>query len=155
MRTIVESARHEQDDGYNGKRNFPEYPALSRRRARACHRTAPALGVPLQPLQVGSHLRCALITQVAVFLQSLINDVFQLGRQIGIQSHGRNRCSIRFHRRASSADKVKLLSPHDRFVIALHSPDRVVETGLLVCPPEKKAAKLASSNEQDTFSGPL
>jgi hypothetical protein len=41
------------------------------------------------------------------------------------------------------------------FVIALHSPDRVVETGLLVCPPEKKAAKLAGSNEQDTFSGPL
>ena len=29
------------------------------------------------------------------------------------------------------------------------------ETGLLVCPPEKKAAKLAGSNEQDTFSGPL
>jgi sugar lactone lactonase YvrE len=27
--------------------------------------------------------------------------------------------------------------------------------GLLVCPPEKKAAKLASSNEQDTFSGPV
>src|ERR1017187_1906847 len=61
----------------------------------------------------------------------------------------------RFHRRASSADKVKLLSPHDRFVIALHSPDRVVETGLLGCPPEKKAAKLAGSNEQDTFSGPV
>jgi hypothetical protein len=29
------------------------------------------------------------------------------------------------------------------------------ETGLLVCPPEKKAAKLASSNEQDSFSGPV
>src|ERR1035441_8232573 len=65
------------------------------------------------------------------------------------------RLACRFHRRASSADKVKLLSPHDRFVIALHSPDRVVETGLLVCPPEKKAAKLASSNEQDSFSGPV
>jgi hypothetical protein len=35
----------------------------------------------------------------------------------------------------------------------LHSPDGVFETGLLVCPPEKKAAKLAGSNEQDTFSG--
>jgi len=50
---------------------------------------------------------------------------------------------------------VKPLSPRHRFVIALHSPDGVFETGLLVCPPEKKAAKLAGSNEQDTFSGPL
>jgi hypothetical protein len=54
-----------------------------------------------------------------------------------------------------AGQKSSSLSPHDRFVIALHSPDRVVETGLLVCPPEKKAAKLASSNEQDTFSGPV
>jgi hypothetical protein len=32
---------------------------------------------------------------------------------------------------------VKALSPHRRFVIALHSPDRVTETGLQVSPPEK------------------
>jgi hypothetical protein len=42
-----------------------------------------------------------------------------------------------------------------RFMIAWHSPDEVLETGLLGCPPKKKAAKLAGSNEQDTFSGPL
>jgi hypothetical protein len=36
-------------------------------------------------------------------------------------------------------------------VIALHSPDGVIETGLLVCPLEKKAAKPACSIEQDTF----
>jgi hypothetical protein len=33
--------------------------------------------------------------------------------------------------------QVKTLSPHRRFVIALHSPDRVTETGLRVSPPEK------------------
>jgi hypothetical protein len=31
----------------------------------------------------------------------------------------------------------------ERFVIALHSPDGGDETGLLICPPEKKAAMLA------------
>src|ERR1700731_2689735 len=35
-------------------------------------------------------------------------------------------------------DKVKLLSPHNRLVIALHSPGGTVETGLPVCPPEKE-----------------
>jgi hypothetical protein len=33
-------------------------------------------------------------------------------------------------------------SPNDRFAIALHSPDGVIETGLPVCPPEKRAPKL-------------
>jgi hypothetical protein len=33
--------------------------------------------------------------------------------------------------------KVKALSPHHRFVIALHSPAGVVETGLHICLPEK------------------
>src|SRR5438105_14951872 len=41
------------------------------------------------------------------------------------------------------ADKVKSLSPHHRFVIALHSPDAVVETGLSLCPAQKNARKLA------------
>jgi hypothetical protein len=33
--------------------------------------------------------------------------------------------------------QVKSLSPHHRFVIALPSPDKVAETGLRMCPPEK------------------
>jgi hypothetical protein len=45
-----------------------------------------------------------------------------------------------------AADKVKPLSLYHRFVIALHSRDGVVETGPLGCPPEKRAAKLASFN---------
>jgi hypothetical protein len=42
-----------------------------------------------------------------------------------------------------NAYEVKALSPHHRFVIALHSPDGVAETGLCVWPPEKSARKLA------------
>jgi hypothetical protein len=53
------------------------------------------------------------------------------------------------------SDKVKPLSPHHRFLIALHSPYGVVETGLLGCPPEKNAAKLTCSVQQRTFSGPV
>jgi len=34
-------------------------------------------------------------------------------------------------------NQVKSLSPHHRFVIALHSPVKVTETGLRMCPPEK------------------
>jgi hypothetical protein len=41
------------------------------------------------------------------------------------------------------AYEVKALSPHDRFVIALHSPDGVGEIGLCLCPAEKRARKFA------------
>jgi hypothetical protein len=34
-------------------------------------------------------------------------------------------------------NQVKSLSPHHRFVIALHSPVKVTETGLHMCRPEK------------------
>ena len=43
--------------------------------------------------------------------------------------------------RQSRGDAVKSLSPHPRFLIALHSPDGVAGTGLCVCPPEKNARK--------------
>src|SRR6266700_6067337 len=49
-----------------------------------------ALSVPLQPLQVGSHLRSVLVTQFAVFLQAFVDDPLQFGWQIGIQPHWRN-----------------------------------------------------------------
>jgi hypothetical protein len=44
--------------------------------------------------------------------------------------------------------KVKPLSPNHRFAIALHSLGRLVETGLPICLPEKKALTLAAG-----FSG--
>ncbi len=52
-----------------------------------------------------------------------------------------------------NAYEVKALSPHHRFVIALHSPGGVAETGLRVCPPEKNARKLAREVRLATFSG--
>jgi hypothetical protein len=69
-------------------------------------------------------------------------------------AHGQLRVQARFIR-PCGADKVKPLSLYHRFVIALHSPDGAVETGLLGCPLEKKAAKLACSIEQDTFPSGL
>src|SRR3981081_4476906 len=38
--------------------------------------------------------------------------------------------------------KSRPLAPHHRFLIAMHSPNGVVKTGLRVCPPEKEARKL-------------
>ena len=39
-------------------------------------------------MQVSSRLRCTLIAQVAVFLQSLVDDPLQFGRHSGIQTQG-------------------------------------------------------------------
>jgi hypothetical protein len=55
------------------------------------------------------------------------------------------------HRQAPGADKVKLLSLYHRFVIASHSPDGVVETGLRVCPPEKKRMKACERSKAGHF----
>jgi hypothetical protein len=49
--------------------------------------------------------------------------------------------------------EVKALSPHHRLLIALHSPEGVAETGLRVCSPEKKVAKLTYGVQWGTFSG--
>jgi hypothetical protein len=51
--------------------------------------------------------------------------------------------------------KSSALSLHHRIVIAFPSPRGAVETGLLICPAEKKAAMLASAVEKDTFSSPV
>jgi hypothetical protein len=55
----------------------------------------------------------------------------------------------------ASPPKVKGTSPHLRFMNALHSPVCFAETGLLPCPAEKKAAKLADTLNHHTFSGPV
>jgi len=51
--------------------------------------------------------------------------------------------------------EVKSFAPHDRFVIAFHSPSGLVETGLRICPPEKMAERFANGVQRDTFSGPV
>src|SRR5207249_7971749 len=45
----------------------------------------PRVCIPLQPLQISPHLRRALIAQVPILLQSLVDDVFQFGRKVGIE----------------------------------------------------------------------
>src|SRR5437016_13360944 len=42
--------------------------------------------IALQPLQISPHLSRALIAEVAVFLQSLVDDSLHLGRHCRIQS---------------------------------------------------------------------
>jgi hypothetical protein len=65
----------------------------------------------------------------------------------------RKRASRKFPQKALA--KVKSLSLHHRFVIALHSPHGVVESGLPVSPPGKKTGKLSSTLLGHTFSGPF
>ncbi len=60
---------------------------VAARRKRVIGRRA----VAIDPLQVGAHLGGILIAQVAVFLQRLVDHLFQPGRQIGIQPHRSNR----------------------------------------------------------------
>jgi hypothetical protein len=47
--------------------------------------------------------------------------------------------------------KVKPVSPHHRFVIALHSP----ETGLRMCSPEKSRDRSPLCDEQCVLCGPV
>ena len=64
----------------------PEDPAPPRMLPELAAATArPGVGVPLQPLQIGAHVGGVLVAQVAVFLQRLVNDAFELRRQIRIQ----------------------------------------------------------------------
>jgi len=56
-------------------------------------------------------------------------------------------------RRRKNAYETKALSPHHRFVIALHSPDGVAETGLCVCRPEKNAENLAAGFDETLSPG--
>ena len=56
---------------------------------------------------------------------------------------------------ARCSAKVKSFARNDRFVIALHSPIGVAETGLPVCPSEKMAAKPTFGVERDSFSSPV
>ena len=58
---------------------FPTRP----RRAARFHLT-------LQPLQIGAHIGSVLVTQVAIFFQSFIDNAFQFAGQVRIQPHRRH-----------------------------------------------------------------
>src|SRR5215469_2735514 len=55
-----------------------------------CRRTS-GVGVPFQTLQVGPKFRSVLIAQITVFLQSLVDNLFQPRRKVWIEPNGRNR----------------------------------------------------------------
>jgi hypothetical protein len=63
-------------------------------------------------------------------------------RQVDIAKRPSKSVQQDFQERKKSSQ----LSPHDRFVIALHSSEVVIETGLLGCLTEKMAATLAINN---------
>ena len=54
--------------------------------------------LPLHPFQIGEHLGCALITEVAIFLQSFFDDCLYADRKVGIQASSGN--GIMFKNRA-------------------------------------------------------
>ena len=51
--------------------------------------------------------------------------------------------------------ELRVLSPDHRFLIAMHSPDAVVKTGLPVRRPEKVIVRALNGVLDDTFSGPV
>ena len=68
----------------------------------------PALGVPLQPLQIRSHVGCVLVAQIAVFLQSLVDDPFQFGGNSGFSRTAEQVRGSGSHRRS-----LAVLSPRN------------------------------------------
>src|SRR5262249_62386150 len=46
-----------------------------------------ALGVPLEPLQIGTNVGGVVVAQITVFLQSLMDDFFEFRRNVRIHPH--------------------------------------------------------------------
>jgi hypothetical protein len=53
------------------------------------------------------------------------------------------------------ADKVNSLWPNPQLLIALHSPNALLETGLRMCPPEKSQESTAIDAEQSVLCSPF
>jgi hypothetical protein len=90
----------------------------------------------------------ALIIFLRISRAGYIAKVIQFGPQVQATFH-------RFNRNAFDRDKVKSVSLNHRFMIASHSPDGVVQTVLLLCPSERKAAQSEICIEGVTLSGPV
>ena len=78
----------------------PPAPPLRRARTSSVCRLfgddpLPRICIALQPLQLRAHVRGVLIAQVAVFLQRLVDDPFQLRGDVRVQPHGRGRRAFR------------------------------------------------------------
>src|SRR5271166_1896833 len=75
------------EDDAGGECN-PERAPFERSHGRClCSNYFGGLEISFKPLQVGAKFGGALITQVAVFLQSFVDDVFEHSWQGGIQPH--------------------------------------------------------------------
>src|SRR5579872_4938427 len=59
------------------------------------YRYSPGVRIPLESLQIGSDLRGMLISQVAVFLQRLVYDLFQLRRDVAVEANCRRRSGVK------------------------------------------------------------
>jgi hypothetical protein len=68
----------------------------------------PGFGVALQPLQIGAHVSGVLVAQVAVLLESLVDDASSLGGTSGVEPHrgkqARVQNGIEDNRRAFAAE---------------------------------------------------
>jgi len=53
---------------------------------RCCYGTAAGIGVALQALKVGAHLSGNLVAQISVLFERLVDDVLELGWEIGVQA---------------------------------------------------------------------
>jgi hypothetical protein len=51
--------------------------------------------------------------------------------------------------------QVKSHSPNDRLVIALHSPDGILQTGPSVAPPEKEPQSMPASSSRELSPSPV
>ena len=107
----AESNAHPPQQGYqqDGNRRSAELrnrpqPPLVLLRCPSSPLTVVRSRIPLQPLQVGSHLRRALVPQVAVFLQRLVDDPFQFGWRVRVEPHGSR--SYRFRRASKITPQV-------------------------------------------------
>ena len=83
----------------------------------------PRVRVPLQPLEIGAQVRGVLVAEVAVLLEQPVDDVFQLGRDLRVEPHGRRRGLVQDrvedHRRGRPRER----RPPRRHLVE-HDPER-------------------------------
>ena len=74
----------------------------------AC-RSSARIRVALQPLEVSADIGSVLVAQVAVLLQGLLDDLFQLGGDLRVQAHRRHRGAVQDgledHRRGIATER--------------------------------------------------
>jgi hypothetical protein len=88
-------------------------------------------------------------TLIALTFLLTLEDAQRFRKSRDVQLSGVAAHVVVSDRISEGGQKSRPLSPHHRFVIAMHSPDGVLESGLLGCLPEKKVRKPACRIGQD------